>query len=343
MKTRQNIITVILCAIILSSCLKDDEYIPIEVEINNGAMFLQNLESRGDFLNTIEAPGLITPEEVFQNRDKYLILDIRDQASFESGHIPGALLTAHQDLPTVVKNNFAIFEKIVIVSYTGQSACFYNTLLRYLRYDNTFVLQFGMASWHNDFSQPWIDAVSNNFKLKSTERQSIGIDYKHLPESDYEGQDYESVINSRIMNMFNEYFDHRISESLQGNLVVTEFQDIQDPAIIHYGPMAFFSSTKFGIAHPNGAIHFWDKIRFWFRTIRFLQWLPANREIIVYSGSGFLSASVVAYIKILGYNAKSLLFGTSRFMYRGVLSLPDDEFLYFSNSQIKNYSYETGS
>lgn len=335
-------IIITLASLLVSSCLKDDEYIPIEIELNTGAKLLQNMEARGNFINTIEAPGLITPEDIFSNLRNYLVLDIRDSSSFHAGHIPGAKLVSHKDLPKEVKKNAGNYDKIVIVSYTGQSACFYTTLLRYLRYQNVFSLQFGMASWHIDFAQPWIEATSNNFSLGKPVDHIFLNQYRDLPDVDNESHDYDLIVESRIMDLFNETFLDKLTEISDSRFVVKEFNDLDNPAIICYGPFAFFLSNKYGIGHLAGTIHFFDKIKFYFGSQRYLQILPTDRQIIVYSGSGFLSAAAVAYLTILGYDVKSLCFGASRFVYSGISQLPEDEFLYFSNSKIKNFAYQKG-
>jgi len=70
------------------------------------------------------------------------------------------------------------------------------------------------------------------------------------------------------------------------------------------------------------------------RSTAFLQTIPNNKEIVVYSRIAHSSAFITAYLRLLGYNARSLLFGMKwRF------DLADG----FDLSEVHNYPFITGS
>ena len=75
-----------------------------------------------------------------------------------------------------------------------------------------------------------------------------------------------------------------------------------------------------------------------------LQTLPPSTKIVIYSVSGQISAFVVAYLRLLGYNAKSLLYGANGYTYSRLVY--DNDFFspyVFLSSNIRNYPYVTGS
>ncbi len=46
-----------------------------------------------------------------------------------------------------------------------------------------------------------------------------------------------------------------------------------------------------------------------------LKTLPADKTVVVYCYTGQTSANLTAYLRLIGYNAKSLLFGTNGMIY----------------------------
>ena len=64
--------------------------------------------------------------------------------------------------------------------------------------------------------------------------------------------------------------------------------------------------------------------------------LPTDKTLAVYCWTGQTSAFLTAYLRILGYDAKSLLFGANGMIY------DDLEAHKWSDSQIMEYDYVTG-
>jgi hypothetical protein len=74
-----------------------------------------------------------------------------------------------------------------------------------------------------------------------------------------------------------------------------------------------------------------------------LQTLPNDRPILIYSGDGQLSACMTAYLTVLGYDAKTLLFGANQLFYFRLSTDPNLTQYAFSNADIMNYPYLTGN
>ena len=77
-----------------------------------------------------------------------------------------------------------------------------------------------------------------------------------------------------------------------------------------------------------------------FRSTNDLQTFPPDRKIVIYTFNGQLSAFVVAYLKVLGYDAYSLKYGASLFAYERLLWGESTNEHVFDESKIYNFEYE---
>jgi rhodanese-related sulfurtransferase len=79
-----------------------------------------------------------------------------------------------------------------------------------------------------------------------------------------------------------------------------------------------------------------------FRSTSYLQTLPINKPIAIYSGTGQESAFYTAYLRLLGYDVKSILFGANNLLYEMLFRSPEIRIFAFTSSSIMNYPYVTG-
>ena len=97
------------------------------------------------------------------------------------------------------------------------------------------------------------------------------------------------------------------------------------------------------MGHPLNAVFYQSDPIYDFRSVKYLQTLPANKIIFVYDGNGQLSAAVVAYLRLLGYEAVMLEFGANQLFYSRISDDPELFEYRFSSEIIKNYPYVTGN
>ena len=97
-----------------------------------------------------------------------------------------------------------------------------------------------------------------------------------------------------------------------------------------------------GYGHSPGTVHYYHEPFYELRSSSSLQTIPTNKEIIIYSYSGQLSAFVVAYLRVLGYNAKSLKYGASQLIYPRLLWSEFTSPFVFDSSKVMNYPYVIG-
>jgi rhodanese-related sulfurtransferase len=67
-----------------------------------------------------------------------------------------------------------------------------------------------------------------------------------------------------------------------------------------------------------------------------LKTLPVGKSIAVYCYTGQTSAFLVAYLRLLGYDAKSILYGTNAMMYDTMVT---NAMTIFKASEIMGYDY----
>ncbi len=65
-----------------------------------------------------------------------------------------------------------------------------------------------------------------------------------------------------------------------------------------------------------------------------LKTLPTDKTIVVYCYTGQTSANLAAYLRVLGYDAKSLKFGTNTMIYN---TMPGTK--WSAETEIKGYDY----
>ena len=324
--------------IIMNGCLEDNSKTVEPVTIDNTALLLKYFEEGNNFVNTSQMPPIMDAEELFNNLDNYLILDIRGQSDYQNGHIKNAVNVASSELANIAGISTKL--KIVIVSYTGQSACYYATLLRYLDLNNVYALKYGMCSWNKVFIGPWSKMITNQFNIGLTNEFNTKNSFKPMPAVDLApGQSIQSWVEERIKNLLSMSFEDTLTTNYNSGLT-TDFEHLPGTDSLYcFGPDYSFISPIDGVFHPVRSRYLSDSPNSDLQAARQLQTLPPASPVSIYSFNGQRSACAVAYLRILGYNARSVLFGFSSF---GYLTLAhnngfDNETLTIDD--IKNYDY----
>lgn len=324
---------------LFNSCVEDNVAPPFTAELNPAAEMLVYFESQGDFVNSNLAPALIDAQEVNSNLSSYLIIDLRSNSDFQSGHIEGAVNILNDSLYNFMKSiDAGSYPKIILVSKNGQSSAYFTCLLRLAGYNNVYSMKYGMASWNQFFADEWLGALSDALNIESyTNDDFPRNDLTDLPPITFENPNASlpERINSRIEKIVNEGFYY--SNSLPSE---------NDHYIVCYGKMRLYYARKFivleGRGHPPGAILYMDSPDFELRSGKYLQSLPTDKPIYIYDYDGQLSACITAYLRVLGYDATSLLFGANQLFYSRMIDEPDLREYAFSSPMINNFPYVTG-
>lgn len=342
------------------ACLKDDVNPVKSISLSNNALLLNYLETNGNYINSGNMPSIVDVDEVYNNLESYLIVDMRSKEDYSSGHIPGAINVRNDSLVEYLnsKNSLSLYPKVIIVSNDGQASAYCTSLLRIYGFNNAYSLNFGMALWNSAFSNSWIEKVKDHLIQYYLSGSNLfpGDPGMELPDIQFDIQNgnkqdnIKSLITQTIKEGFNSqaYVSLSPPDSVIDPDTEVKFyfdnENISDFYIICFGFTRLYYNLHM-FPYPTGHLpnaYFYSSRDLQSSTL--LQSLPPDKKIVIYSASGQISAFVAAYLRLLGYDAKSLLYGADNFTYSRMVYDKDFFSPYvFLMNDIRNYPYVTGS
>lgn len=297
--TKVLLLSILSAFLFFASCDDDDD----AVVVNEANELIEYLESTGGtVVNTF--PVMIKTTDVnsaiLTSADQY-VMDIRSAADYATSHIAGAVNVASGDVLTHYEaNNLQDYETVVIACYSGQTAGWANGLLRTMGYTNTKDMKWGMCGWNASTAGSWTSDsnVGNMYTTQLVTDVTAKAAEGNLPELNTGETDAEDILRSRVEAVFAEGFaEAKVSAA-------TVFGATDNYYIVNY-----WSEADYSWGHIPGAIQYTPKESLTSDT--FLKTLPTDKTIAVYCYTGQTSAHVAAYLRVLGYDAKSILFGVN--------------------------------
>lgn len=317
---------VALLFVSLISCSEDDS---TEPSIDESAILIEYLEgTAGDFINTA-APAMKTATDIYTNisaNADVAVLDIRAAADFEKGRIPNAVNVTLAEIVNYYKtNNLASKEAVYVACYTGQTASFATSLLRLLGYSNTWTLKFGMSSWNEEFSASWDGAISNGKAAQFVTDATAKGAAVSMPTLSTGLSDPAAILEARVNALLTEGFG--VASIANADV----FAALDNYYIVNYWP-----ENHYSLGHIPGAMQYTPKADL--KSATFLKTLPTDKDVVVYCYTGQTSAFVTAFLRVLGYNAKSLKFGTNAMIYD--LMVTNSMTIWDKEHYCMNYEFE---
>ncbi len=305
-----------------------DEKVKINAEAKK---LLDELVEMGDYANSRNIPSLIDPSSVYEELDSnILIVDIRRPDIYKNGHIRGAVNIEFTDLRNYFKNDIdpSEYDKVVVVCYAGQGSSYATSLLRLAGYDNVYAMRWGMSAWNKDFAEgSWLDGISSDFEdqleTKDNEKASA-TDFPKLNTGKNTGKE---ILNTRLDSLF-----------AQGLSIALAHADevFEHPA--NYYTINYDRRDKYESGHIPGAIRY--KPGGTLGIVSEMQTIPTNQEVVVYCNTGHNSGFTTAYLRLFGYNAKTLTYGNNAFMHNKMVEEKNTlSWIPFTESEIENYPY----
>lgn len=328
-KSKILMLSILTMFLFLSSCKKDED---TPQQINESEVLATYLESTNspsmkDYVNT-DMPSIMGATEVktLNETGQVYIIDIRSAADFATGHIKNAHNVAFADLLTHIKTiSMANYTKVAIVCYTGQTAGYGASLLRLMGYDKVFSMKWGMCSWNEAFASKWNTAISNayatQFTSTATEKAAAG----QMPVLSTGKTTGQEILEARVDALLTEGFS---AATVTG---ATVFGALNDYYIVNYWSAADYSDP----GHIPGAMQYTPKESM--KTTVDLKTLPTNKTIASYCYTGQTSAFLTAYLRLLGYDAKTILYGANAMIYDKMV---EKGMTTFGPTQIMGYEYE---
>jgi rhodanese-related sulfurtransferase len=364
-----NILLFVLLAIIFSSCM-EDVVETVEAGYSNSADLITYVETRTNYFNGEDNPQLVTVDELKQNLGTYYIIDIRDKFEFRSGHIPTSLNVPMKHLLSYLKeHNAREYQKIIIVSSTGQLASYASSLLNLAGFTNVFPLDRGMTYWNRIFSSELRNAQSTSVNIinetsikPKVNYSSTYVLYTNSPKT------IEEKIENRVQLLLSTSpFDIFISAKEFHTLYSYKIRGYKNSFLIYSIPDSILHRSSFATENRPREIRgpisltVYDT-RFEFNTNKYLFTIPTDKNVVLYSPNGQRSAYLTAYLQLIGFKAFTIKYGCINMMHKEFIG--NFQYIYhpirtdkiigsvyipayltnygFVDGMIRNYAFEVG-
>jgi rhodanese-related sulfurtransferase len=299
-------IAILFIAFAFVSCNKEEE-----TPVNEAQVLIEYLESTdsplGKYYVNTDMPAIMSAEHVkgLMAAGKVYIVDIRSASDYATlGHIEGAVNVAAGDvLAHLDAMDLSAYDEISVVCYTGQTAAWVTCLLRLAGYDNAYSMKFGMCSWNEHFAGSWNNNIGSMYSSQFTSDMTAKGEVGELPELGTGFEKAEDIFDARMTATLTEGFG-------AAKITAAEvFGALDNYYIINYWPAEEYIDP----GHIPGAVQYTPKEDI--ALDAYLKTLPTNKTIVCYCYTGQTSANLAAYLRFVGYDAKTLLFGTNGMIY----------------------------
>ncbi len=241
----------------------------------------------------VAAPADIADAPAFLNT--YYIMDIRSQSAFDGAHLEGA---NRVDFANILTTAATTTKPILMVCYSGQTACYGTALLRMYGYPNTRALKWGMSGWNSGTADSWNNGIGTHANGHANWSKSTVPPTNQIFDDPFVSislTDGQAILKKRVENIVALGF---------GDATVSGTDVIANPG--NYFINNYFSDTDYaGFGHIEGA----NRINPFTLTDNSYLSLNPDATLVTYCYTGQTSAVLTATLKVLGYDAKSLTFG----------------------------------
>jgi rhodanese-related sulfurtransferase len=296
---------------------------------NETALLLKDLKENGDYVNSKVFPSLIKASIVNESLGKnLLVIDLRSCKQFADGHIKSAVNKKFEELPVYFETGIKPFEfdKIILVSEDGQVSSYATCLLRLMGYGNVYSMRWGMSAWNNKYAmEGWLKGVSGKYETKLETTAHEKPSSPGMPELNTGLLKGNEISSARF---------HKLFEEGTGDILITADEVFSNPQ--KYYIINLDRKDKYEDGHIPGAVRYKPEATLGYPDE--MASIPADKPIVVYCGTGHNSGFATAYLRLFGYNARTLKYGNNGFMYdkmvkqRALLS-----WLPFTSEDVNNF------
>ncbi|MBE0423243.1 MAG: hypothetical protein IBX66_04830 [Lutibacter sp.] len=227
---------------------------------------------------------------------KYYIIDIRSAADYGANHITGAKNVSFANI--LAEGPLAGAKPILVVCYTGQTACYATALLRMSGFKNTQALKWGMSGWNPTTAGSWngkigaeaakghanwtYDSAPSNMVYTNPVISTLSTDGAAILKNRIEAvvaEGFKTVTGTDVLNAPNNYFVNNYFSAAD----YTAFGHIKNAYRIN--PLTLADNSYLG--------------------------LDPSAKVVTYCYTGQTSAVITACLRVMGYYAYSLSFGVN--------------------------------
>jgi rhodanese-related sulfurtransferase len=277
---------------------------------NETLLLLKDLEANDDYVNSQQYPSLIKASIVNEGvKGKNLIIDLRSISQFAKGHIKGSVNKRFEEIPGYFETGIKPFEydKIILVCDDGQISGYTTSLLRLKGYGNVYAMRWGMSSWSKTFAdEGWMKGLSDkyetNLESKTNEKPAV----KGMPDLRTGSSTGKEIGDARFTKLFAEG---------TGDVFISADTVFNHPD--KYFIINLERKDKYDDGHIPGAVRY--KTEGTLGLVEEMASIPFDRTVVVYCGTGHNSAFATAYLRLFGYDARTLKYGNNSFMHEKMI------------------------
>ncbi len=297
---------------------------------NQSGILLDYFLENGDFINDPLVPAVLNSGEIYSKleTENILLIDIRSEDQFAEAHIPGSVNVQPADLIEYMNSGIeaSSFDKIIFVDNRGQMSSYATSITRLLGFDNTFFIRFGLSSWNEAFATTgWDMIISNVLEGKLEHDANEKAAPTTLPNLQTNGTTAYEIAKERAQYL--------LSQPISS--FTKSYQDVMEKGSEYYVVNYWPNEKYVNYGHIPGAVQYTPK-----KTLHpdaDLLTLPTDKPVIVYCFTGMHSAHVVAYLRMLGYDAYSIIYGSNSFIHATLANFEEKPGTYWSDFHKKNF------
>lgn len=291
--------------------------------------------SNGNYIASEQFPAVLAAADVYQMLGKnILIIDLRNAEQYAAGFIEGAVNLRQEQLINyfATQINAASFEKIILVDSRGQLSSYATGIMRLLGYDNVYSIRFGMSSWNKQIAASgWDNAISNDLEGKLDKTEALKNPANNsLPLVQTAATTAFEIALKRA---------EQLLDTSAPSFLVSYKEVISQPD--KYYTISFIPEEQhLKIGHLSKAVQFTPRKSLLPEQELFS--LPTDKPIAIYCFTGHQSANVVAYLRMLGYDAFSVIYGANSFINSTLVKDNSNIYFYWSDLHKNDFPLSSG-
>jgi rhodanese-related sulfurtransferase len=165
-----------------------------------------------------------------------------------------------------------------------------------------------MSAWNDSYAQDgWLKGVSGKYEPRLEKSVNEKPVQSGMPELGTGKTTGAEIADARFQTLF---------KGGTSDILVTADEVFINPS--KYFIINLERKDKYEDGHIPGAVRYKPEATLGFTGE--MSTLPTDKTIVVYCGTGHNSGFATAYLRLFGYDARTLKFGNNSFMYNKMLS-----------------------
>lgn len=323
---------------LLTACSRQSNQDQSNNTVEESAILLAYLEENGNLINSDLLPSLVDPELVYENIDNpfYLIIDVRPEEAYREGHIKQAVNVRPDHMLDYFENHIDpnSFQAIILYCNNAYLSAHVNTILVMLGYQNVFTLRYGLSSWNQEIAEAfWLQALSSHLDGLLEHTANPKHPKGKLPALNTGETEPYRILHTRakeLLNLRPEAFLWPLEKLEESN---------KDVYLVAYWP-----ESRHEKGHLPGSVQYAPKKSLHSSTELFT--LPPDKPIVTYCYT-HNSAFVTTFLRLLGYEAYNMPYGSNAFIHDEITrtevstrSFTEDHIRHFPLEGVKNNGME---